>query len=336
MKRKVVSVILCVAMMATMAVGCGSSSDKKEETDSKAETTETSSDEAKDLADCKIGLSIHFKTDDYGVICSEGFEKACEEAGVGQYEVLDANSDASKQLSDIESFIAGGYDGIVVSPVDDQAVKDVINKATSQGIKVVTITHVPDADVTSNVSAGNYDLSTEVCEKLCEAMDYKGKVALMDIPTNLWRTQQRLQAFQDVIAKYPDMEIVATEKKMTPDEAKTAAENLITANPDLGGIFGTFSNVQYGAAAAARDAGRDDIVIGGVDADMSILELMKEGWVTAAAAQYPDSHGKLGAEAVIKALKGEEVEDEYEAVYKIYVKGEEATAAEEVWGKTLE
>lgn len=336
MKRKVVSVILCVAMMATMAVGCGSSSDKKEETDSKTETTETGSDEAKDLSDCKIGLSIHFKTDDYGVICSEGFEKACEEAGVGKYEVLDANSDASKQLSDIESFIAGGYDGIVVSPVDDQAVKDVINKATSQGIKVVTITHVPDANVTSNVSAGNYDLSTEVCEKLCEAMDYKGKVALMDIPTNLWRTQQRLQAFQDVIAKYPDMEIVATEKKMTPDEAKTAAENLITANPDLGGIFGTFSNVQYGAAAAARDAGRDDIVIGGVDADMSILELMKEGWVTAAAAQYPDSHGKLGAEAVIKALKGEEVEDEYEAVYKIYVKGEEATAAEEVWGKTLE
>ena len=336
MKRKVVSVILCVAMMATMAVGCGSSSDKKEETDSKTETTDTSGNEVKDLSDCKIGLSIHFKTDDYGVICSEGFEKACEEAGVGKYEVLDANSDASKQLSDIESFIAGGYDGIVVSPVDDQAVKDVINKATSQGIKVVTITHVPDANVTSNVSAGNYALSTEVCEKLCEAMDYKGKVALMDIPTNLWRTQQRLQAFQDVIAKYPDMEIVATEKKMTPDEAKTAAENLITANPDLGGIFGTFSNVQYGAAAAARDAGRDDIVIGGVDADMSILELMKEGWVTAAAAQYPDSHGKLGAEAVIKALKGEEVEDEYEAVYKIYVKGEEATAAEEVWGKTLE
>lgn len=335
MKRKLISVLLCAAMVATMAVGCGQKTDDSKTDDTKTEDTGDAG-EAKDLADCKIGLSIHFKTDDYGVICSEGFEKTCEEAGVGQHDVLDANSDASKQLSDIESFIAGGYDGIVVSPVDDQAVKDVINKATEAGIKVVTITHVPDANVTSNVAAGNYDLSAEVCEKLCEAMDYKGKVALMDIPTNLWRTNQRLQAFQDVIGKYPDMEIVATEKKMTPDEAKTAAENLITANPDLGGIFGTFSNVQYGAAAAARDAGRDDIVIGGVDADMSILELMKDGWVAAAAAQFPDSHGELGAEAVIKALQGEEVDEEYNAVYKIYVAGEEETAAEEVWGKTLE
>ena len=331
MKRKLISVLLCVAMVATMLIGCGSSSSEESSEEATEETTE-----AKDLADCKIGLSIHFKTDDYGVICSEGFEQACKDAGVGEYTVLDANSDASKQLSDIESFIAGGYDAIVVSPVDDQAVKDVINKAYDKGIKVVTITYVPDANVTSNIAAGNYDLSSEVCEKLCEAMDYKGKVALMDITTNLWRTNQRLQAFQDVIAQYPDMEVVAVEKKMTPDEAKTAAENLITANPDLGGIFGTFSNVQYGAAAACKDAGRDDIVVGGVDADMSILELMKDGWVKAAAAQFPDSHGILGAEAAIKALQGEEVEDEYLAEYKIYVAGEEATAAEEVWGKTLE
>lgn len=332
MKKKIISMLLCVAMTATMAIGC--SSGGKEETKDTAEKTEKGT-EAKDLSDCKIGLSIHFKTDDYGVICSEGFEKACKDAGV-ECQVQDANSDASKQLSDIESFIAGKFDAIVVSPVDDQAVKDVINKATDAGIKVVTITHVPDAVVTSNIAAGNYDLSAEVCEKLCEAMDYKGKVAIMDISTNLWRTGQRLKAFEDTIAKYPDMEIVATEKKMTPDEAKTSAENLLTAYPDLGGIFGTFSNVVYGAAAAARDAGNKDIVIGGVDADMSILELMKDGWVQAAAAQFPDSHGQLGAEAAIKALKGEKVDEEYNAKYKIYVAGEEKTAAEEVWGKTLE
>lgn len=293
-------------------------------------------EEAKDLADCKIGLSIHFKTDDYGVICSEGFEATCEEAGVGTYTVLDANSDAAKQLADIESFIADGYDAIVVSPVDDQAVKDVINKATEAGIKVSTITYVPEANVTSNISCGNYDFSTEVAEKLCEAMDYTGKVAILDITTNLWRTNERSRAFQDVIAKYEDMEVIAMEKAITPDEAKAKAENIIAAHPEVNGMFGTFSNVQYGAAAAAKDAGRDDIVIGGVDADMSILQLMKEGWVAAAAAQLPDTHGILGAEAVIKALQGEEVEPEYYAEYKVYVAGEEAQCAEEVWGKTLE
>jgi ABC-type sugar transport system substrate-binding protein len=291
--------------------------------------------ETKALKDSKIGLSIHFKTDDYGVICSEGFESACEKAGVGTYTVLDANSDASKQLSDIESFIAQKYDAIVVSPVDDQAVKDVINKATAQGILVAVITTVPGANVVCTVEAGNYEFSAEVAEKLCEKMGYKGKVALMDIPTTLWRTGKRLQAFQDVIAKYSDMEVVAVEKKMLPDEAKATAENLLTAYPDLGGIFGTFSNVTYGAGAAARDMNRKEVVCGGVDADMSILNLMKGGWIYAVAAQFPDTHGIMGAEVVIDALQGKTVPAETHAKYKIYVQGEEEACATEVWRKTL-
>ncbi|GHS93693.1 hypothetical protein AGMMS50276_04780 [Synergistales bacterium] len=289
--------------------------------------------DAKELKDAKIGLSVHFKTDDYGVICSKGFEDTCKAAGVGTYTVLDANSDAQKQLSDIESFIAQKYDAIVVSPVDDQAVKDVINTASAQGILVSVITTVPEANVFCTVEAGNYEFSAEVAEKLCEKMGYKGKVALMDIPTTLWRTGRRLQAFQDVIAKYPDLKVVALEKKMLPDEAKTAAENLLTANPDLGGIFGTFSNVTYGAGAAARDMNRKEVVCGGVDADMSILELMRDGWIYSVAAQIPDTHGIMGAQAVIDGLQGKIVPKEMNAVYKIYVQGEEKKAAKEVWGK---
>ncbi len=347
--------MLCCAMVPVMIAGCGNSSDETAEAsaateeaaadvsaeaevadaEEEADPNVTSSSEIKDAADLKIGLSIHFKTDDYGVVCSDAFEARCEEYGIGEYKVLDANSDASQQLADIETFIAEGYDAIVVSPVDDAAVKDVINEATDQGIEVVTITHVPDANVLCNISAGNYDFSCEVCEKLCEAMDYQGKVALLDITTNLWRTNQRLQAFEDTIAQYPDMEIVATELAMTPDEAKTVAENILTANPDLGGIFGTFSNVTYGAAAAAKDAGRDDLILGGVDADMSILNLMQEGWVQAAAAQIPNTHSELAVDALMKYYSGEEIEDEYAAEYKIYVQGEEEQCAEEVWGKSL-
>ncbi len=297
-----------------------------------------SAEEEVDLSDKKVAISMHFRTDDYGVICSEAFEQTMLDAGIPEENILvtDSNSDAAQQLNDIESMIASGYDAIAVSPVDDQAVKDVINKAMDQGIAVVTITYVPDAKVTSNIAAGNYDLSAAVCEKLCEAMDYKGKVALLDITTNLWRTNQRLMAFQDTIAQYPDMEIVDTQLAISPDEAKTVAENILQANPDLGGIFGTFSNVQYGAAQAAKDAGRDDLVIGGVDADTSILQLMRDGYVTACAAQFPDTHGIMAAEAILHYLRGEEVEPEYTAKWKVFVAGEEEQASEEVWGKPLE
>lgn len=292
--------------------------------------------EGKKLEDMTIGFSIHFKTDDYGAICTEGFEAACKAAGV-KYEITDANGDPQKQLADIESLIAKEVDAIVVSPVDEKALIDACNAAATKGIAVIPITFMPDVQAVCTVETGNYEFSYEVATKLAAAMGNKGKVAIITAPTILWRIDQRQKAFEDVIAANPDMELIAVEKKMMPDEALAAAEALITANPDLAGIWGTFSNPVLGAGNAIKNQNRKDILVGGVDADMAILKLMQEDWVYAVAAQDPYSHGQMGAENAIKYLQGEEIPEKVIAEYAVYGPGadEAKKCADEIWGKEI-
>lgn len=288
----------------------------------------------KTAADITVGFSVHFKQDDYGVICSEGFQEVCDAAGV-KCEILDANGDPAKQLADIESFIAKKYDAIAISPMDESALIDVCKKANEAGIPLISITTMPDATVATTVNAGNYEFSEEVATILADLMGGKGKVAILDIPTSLWRTQQRLQAFKDVIAT-TDIEIVAEEKKGTVDEGVDAASTIMTANPGLNAIWGTYSSVLQGAGQAAKTAGVKDLVIGGVDCDAAILQLMKEGYVQAAAAQFPRAHGEESAKAAIAWALGEGYPEVVDVPYKVYTADQYATASMEVWGKEME
>lgn len=290
---------------------------------------------AKAIEEMTIGFSIHFKTDDYGAICTQGFEETCKTAGV-KYEITDANGDPQKQLADIESLIAKQVDAIVVSPVDEKAIKDVCNKAVEKGIAVIPITFMPDTKAICTVETGNYEFAHEVATALAAKMGNKGKVAIITAPTILWRIDQRQKAFEDVIKANPEMELVSVEKKMQPDEAMAAAEALMAANPDIAGIWGTFSNCVYGPASAIKAANKPNIVVGGVDADMAILKLMDEGWIQYVAAQDPYSHGAMGAENAIKHLKGETVPEKLIAEYKIYSQDQAALCAEEIWNKKLE
>jgi len=326
--KKTVSILVTMILALAMLVSCGPAEEP-------APAPAESPGEA-DLSGLRAGLAIHFQMDDYGVIATQAFVDVMEEAGVGTITVLDANGDPQKQLADMESFLAQEYDIIVISPMDDQAVVDVLNRATAQGIITVTITYVPGGNVTSNVEAGNYEFSYEVATELASLMDYEGTIAIMDIPMNLWRTGRRHQAFLDVIDQHPGLEVVTVDRRLSPEEARMAAEGILTANPDLGAIWGTFSNVVYGAGAAVRDMGRSEVIVGGIDADASILHLMRDGWIHAVAAQLPYSHGEMAARAGLNAFLGLPFNEEYLAEYRIYVQGQEERASEEVWGRPLD
>ena len=317
--KKWITILLAVTMLVGMATSAGANA----------------SPTPKAKEDMTIGFSIHFKTDDYGAICTQGFEETCQANGV-KYELTDANGDVAKQLADIESLIAKQVDAIVVSPLDEKALIDVCNAAAEKGIAIIPITYMPEVAAISTVETGNYEFSYEVATKLAEAVGNKGKIAIITAAVNLWRIDQRLLAFQDVIDANPDMELVAIEKKMEADEAMAAAEAIMTANPDIAGIWGTYSNLVYGPGNTAKNRDNKDIVVGGVDADMSILNLMEEGWIKYVAAQNPYSHGKMGAEIAIQYLSGEEVPQQVIAEYKIYSADEAELCAQEIWGKTLQ
>ena len=282
----------------------------------------------------KIGLSMHFMRDDYAIAFRNAFQKVCEEQNIPVV-ITDGAAKASKQLADLESLLAQRVDVLVVIPWDEKAVLRPIARANRTGTPVVAVTHIPGAKVSATVDGGDRANGRAAGRLLLEKLAGRGKIALLDIPVSMWRIQERVEGLKEAL-KETDIKIVVHQKVDTDEKAMRDVADILAAHPDLGGIFATFSNQILGAAAALRNAGRKDVVLTGIDADRAIIKMIRAGWVTGTAAQFPRDQGTKAAQAAVALLRGEPVKELYSVPTQI-VNYENAPQMQEViWGVKYE
>ena len=89
------------------------------------------------------------------------------------------------------------------------------------------------------------------------------------------------------------------------NEAFRATQNILTANPELEAVFGESDAMAMGAAKAARQAGRDDLLSVGIDGFPTMLAAIEDGLVQATMAQIPYQMGQMAVGEVIKIMNGE-------------------------------
>ncbi len=131
MKKKLkVLIVLFVAMM--ILVGCSSQDNSSDGQDS----TEY---------EHFVGFSANTFSDNWMVTTSEELEELCRNAGY-RYTALGAEGVAATQVSQIENMVTMGCDYLVVSPVDPDALHDVLKDASSKGVKIVMTGHQYDDD----------------------------------------------------------------------------------------------------------------------------------------------------------------------------------------------
>jgi ribose transport system substrate-binding protein len=276
---------------------------------------------------------MHFMRDDYAVAVVDTIEAVALQRPGARLVVTDANATAAKQLADMENLVVQGVDAIIVVPIDEKAILPGIDRANAAGIPVIAITHIPNAEVLTTVAAeGDYANGKASGELLREKLGGSGKIAMIGIPYNLWRIDERVRGFEDAIAG-SRIEIVARQASDDQARVQDLVSGILIANPDLAGIWCTFSNQIVGAADALRMAGRKGVVLTGIDADRSIIERIKRGWVTGTAAQFPAEHGRLAAEAAFAHLAGEPVRDTYEVPVGLVTPENADAMSVRIWGE---
>ncbi|GEM_PF-1928550 len=278
----------------------------------------------------KIGLSMHFMRDDYAIAFRDAFQKVCTQEEVPVV-ITDGAAKASKQLADLENLLAQKVDVLVIIPWDEKAVLRPIARANAVNIPVVAVTHIPDATVNATVDGGDRANGKAAGTLLAERLAGKGKVVLLDIPVAMWRIQERVKGFKEAL-KDTDIEIVVHQKVDTDEKAMRAIEDALTAHPDLRGIFATFSNQILGAAAALKARGKKDVVLTGIDADRAIIQMIRAGWVTGTAAQFPRDQGTKAAQAAVALLRGESVKALYPVPTQIVDYDNAKEMQERIWG----
>lgn len=309
MKKWLTLMLVCL-LSISMLVGCAQpttdSEAAKDEPVVVEDQPEVVEDEPEtvDLTTKTVGLSMHFMQDDYAVFLVEAFEKVMDAEGVETI-VLSADANPEKQMADITSMITQKVDAIVVVPFDENAIMDKCNEAQAMGIPVISVTVMPQVDAYATIDGNDMNNAYGAAKYMLDALGGQGNILQVDAPIEPYRIAERMKGFEKAMG---ETDAVLVDGIYSVDQAEiiSLVKNSIAANPDIKGIYCGFGTALAAAGEALKELDRKDILVVGVDADYSIMNLIKEGYVTAAAAQYPTAHGEMAAEVAVSALKGEQ------------------------------
>jgi ribose transport system substrate-binding protein len=262
----------------------------------------------------KAAIAMHYTEVDFSKAIINGLKDTFEKMGIEVVAVLDAQFKAEKQISDIETIMSKKADVIVSLPVDPIATVPAFKKAAEAGIKLIFMDSMPEGlefgkDYVSVVTSDNYGNGIFAGEVMGDELKGKGKIGVIFHNVDFFVNNQRVEAFETTINdKYPNMKIVARAGITTQDDAENAASDMLAKNPDIDGIFAIWDQPAEGVLAAARKAGKNDLVITTVDLGTNVaIQIASGGNVKGLGAQLPYENGVAQAIIAGYSLLGKEV-----------------------------
>lgn len=257
-----------------------------------------------------IGFMVQDLSNPFFLAMEEGIDEQAAEMGV-QVNTQDGRQDLNAQNDQIDTFIQQGVDAIVLNAVDSEGIGPAVDRAVDAGIIVVAVdVEAPGAMAT--VTLDNRQAGRIACEYLIEEIGGSGEILLVD-GTPISSVQDRVDGCQEVLEENPDVVVAAHQNGDNGrSEALSITQDMLTANPDVVGIFGINDPTALGATLAAEQAGYDDLVIVGVDASPeAVAELEKpDSMFAGTAKQDPNTQGSMALEMAETLFNGEELEEE--------------------------
>lgn len=286
--NKILALIVVIAMMAAMMVGCGAKDEKDGYT---------------------FGATYWTMNNPYFIALEDGI-RATVEADGHQLISYDPQGDVTKQISQIEDLIAQDVDLIFLNPADWEGVRPALDAAEKAGIPIIVVdTPVYDSDmVLSTVWSDNYKAGQLCAEDLMSKVD-SGNIIILDLPTDK-SAAERYQGFYDTITANGNYTILDTHN----GEGDTAAslpvmEDMIQAyGDDIDVVFAINDPSAIGAIAALEAAGMiDDVMVYSVDGSPDGKAMIQDGKLEGTAAQFPEEMGKLAVQHAYDALAEKEI-----------------------------
>ena len=292
MKKKILAAVCCASMIGCLAA-----------------TPVLADETVKADGDYKIALITMDSVDQHWVSLKEGAEEEAKADGVTVDFMAPDVKDDAKQIECINNAVAGGYDAILVAANSEDAVSGALQEAVDAGIKIVYVDSPANVEAEATFSTDNKAAGKTAGEEMIKVLEDKGikdgSIGIVNINTSTNSTIQREEGFREAL-EGTDYELLETQYcEGDAAKAQTIAENYITEG--VVGIFGANEGAATGTGNAIKASGSDEIVGVGFDKSDTLKGLIEDGYLVCTMAQNPDQMGKLGVQACIKALNGEDL-----------------------------
>lgn len=266
--------------------------------------------EAKDPL--SIGYSVYDLQNPYWQSYAAGVEAAGEEAGV-EILVADQKSDQQQQVSGSLDLINQGVSGLIITPVQPSALPETIDAAHAERIPVVVADIGTAGDYDAYIQSNNTEGGAVAADYVIEELgDVPGphEVGVIELHAGSVVGEERVAEFVSTIEAHENFEIVSSlDGNDTVDGGFAAAQDMLSANPDLEVIYAANDASAIGAQRAMETAGKsvaDGFHLIGFDGSDAALDAIDQGLMSATVAQDPYGQGVRAVEAVLALLEGED------------------------------
>lgn len=301
--RKLLSILLVLAMMLALLAGCGTTDDP---------ATPGGDDEGEKFV---IGFSNASVSNTWRVAMYEMLMAEAENHPNVEILYTDANDNTAKQNTDVDDLLARGIDALLISPATEAALNPAIEKAFDAGIPVIVFDRRPTTEkytsfvVTDDVINGEMSAQKLVDMLIAKNGEPKGNVVVIQGYMGSGPQIDRMQGINNVLNQYPEIKIVADQAAdFQRSKGQAVMENILMANQDIDAVISQSGESLAGAIDAIKEANRlEGMIIVNIDGYNGILKAIKDGTVEATTL-FPAGLGKEALLVALKALGGESVE----------------------------
>lgn len=292
MKKKIFAALICASMIGCLAA-----------------TPVLADETVKADGDYKIAVITMDSVDQHWVSLKEGAEEEAKADDVTVDFMAPDVKDDAKQIECINNAVAGGYDALMVAANSEDAVSGALQEAIDAGMKLVYVDSPANVEAEATFSTDNKAAGKTAGEEMIKALEDKGvkdgSIGIVNINNSTNTAIQREAGFREAF-EGTDYELLETQFcEGDAAKAQTIAENYITEG--VVGIYGTNEGASTGVGNAIKASGSDEIIGVGFDRSDTLKGLIEDGYLVCTMAQNPDQMGKLGVQACIKALNGEDL-----------------------------
>ena len=225
-----------------------------------------------------------------------------------QWDGVTAETDVTGQVNLLQNFLTRQVDGLVYAATDAKVLAQVTQDAQSRNVPVINIDSGtnPQPDNVPVFATDNIVAARKAADLLAEALgpgDHQ--VAFIPFQPGTVTNDQRTTGFKEGLARHPNLKLVAEQSSNSdPITALSVTENILTANPDLDGIFAANEPGVVGATNALNQAGKaGKIKLIGWDASPDEVAGLTSGAITALVVQNPFRMGFDSVNAMVKTVR---------------------------------
>ncbi|GAA2352808.1 ABC transporter substrate-binding protein [Nonomuraea africana] len=270
-----------------------------------------------DLKSAVVGFSQSEKeANPFRIAETKSIKDEAARLGIAHLKVTNAQSQFSKQITDVQQLIAQGAQLLVIAPLNSDGWEPVLQQAAAKKVPIITVDRKINAractDYLTFIGSDFYEQGKRAADRMIEALGGKGKVAiLLGAPGNNVTTE-RTAGFKDrVKEKAPGIQISFEQTgEFAREKGQQVTEQLIQSNPDINGIYAENDEMALGAVTALKGAGKEpgDIKIVSIDGTRSAVQGIVDGWLYSVIESNP-RFGPLAFETAGKFLEGRPIPD---------------------------